>query len=423
MTIDWKTRVSFYLIVVLSLLVITEALSFGLGKLYGREIFSREEEYFASVDRAAFQRWQVSPWYDDRLGWNVPTKPTTWAAKGCLKKMMSYFNQDEHRGTPRPGIAAVALFGDSYTYGQEVEESYTTAAALERFIDAPVLNYGVPAASPTQAVLKFERLAQRQELPKVAVLVIMHENIWRVVNSFRPALYFGSFDSGFGMRPYIAGDTLVEAPVILNYDEFVVEAKRRFQQDFWARPRFTFPYSVSLFRAVTSNTFYFNHIASWGRPAMSYEYQSDNPMRRALTVVIDRWRSSVSAKGITPFVLFVPIAAGDRGVSSQYVESLNASAGQTFAFEFEDPAMDWQRYNLDPDRGCHPTPYGYERIAAFIASRIMTSPLRVSGDPAMGLKTEVKRVLARVRGIELLEQSRNYPGTALQVLPGTVEKK
>jgi hypothetical protein len=156
---------------------------------------------------------------------------------------------------------------------------------------------------------------------------------------------------------------------------------------------------------------------------MSYEYQSDNPMRRALTVVIDRWRSSVSAKGITPFVLFVPIAAGDRGVSTQYVESLNASAGQTFAFEFEDPTMDWQRYNLNPERGCHPTPYGYERIAAFIASRIMTSPLRVSGNTRMGLKTEVKRVLARIRGIEQLEQSRNYPGTALEVLPGTVEKK
>ena len=88
---------------------------------------------------------------------------------------------------------------------------------------------------------------------------------------------------------------------------------------------------------------------------------------------------SVSAKGITPFVLFVPIAAGDRGVSTRYVASLNSSASQTFAFEFEDPAMDWQRYKLKPTGGCHPTPYGYERIAAFIASRIMTSPLRVSG--------------------------------------------
>jgi hypothetical protein len=105
-----------------------------------------------------------------------------------------------------------------------------------------------------------------------------------------------------------------------QYDEFVVEAKRRFEQDFWARPRFTFPYSVSLFHAVTSNTFYFNNIASWGRPAMSYEYQSENPLRRALTAAIDRWRSSVSAKGITPFVLFVPLAAGDRGVSTQYVK-------------------------------------------------------------------------------------------------------
>jgi hypothetical protein len=371
-------QVSFYLAGVAFLLTLTEAMSFVFGSVYGDKIFSQEDAYFGSIDRAAFERWHASPWYDARLGWNLPTKPMTETKKNCLGQMVSYSYQDEHRGTPRPGVAAVALFGDSYTYGEEVDDNYTTAAALERFIDAPVLNYGAPGFSPTQAVLKFERLAQRHELPKVAVLVVMHENIRRVVNSFRPA-YLSNFDPGFWIRPYIAGDVLVEAPVIANYDEFVVEAKRRFKQDFWARPRFTFPYSWSLFRAVTSNSFWFNNIASWGSPATSYEYQSDNPLRRALTAVIDRWRSSVSAKGITPFVLFVPIAAGDKGVSTQYVTSLNSSAGQTFAFEFEDPAMDWQRYKLKPKGGCHPTPYGYERIAAFIASRIMTSPLRVSG--------------------------------------------
>lgn len=371
-------RLGFFLIGVACFFLLVEVMSFAFCEFFRKDFFSREADYFAQVDRAAFERWLGSPWYDEKLGWNVPTRPTTTTAKECHKKMLSYFNQDEHRGTPRPGVPALALFGDSFTYGIEAAENETTAAALERIIDAPVLNYGIPAGSPVQAVLKFERLAETRQLPKVAVLVIMHENIRRVVNSFRPALYFNTPEIGLWMRPYVDGDQVIEAPRIKDYDEFVTEAKRRFKQDFWARPRLSFPYTISLYQALTGNTFFYNNAASWGMPATSYDYKTDNSLRVALTAIIDRWRSSVSAKGIMPYVLFVPYGAGDRGVSAEYAERLNANAGQTFAFEFDDPAMDWERYNLNPERGCHPTPYGYERIAEFIASHIVKSTLQTS---------------------------------------------
>jgi hypothetical protein len=174
----------------------------------------------------------------------------------------------------------------------------------------------------------------------------------------------------FGLKPFVAGEKLVTTPYPQDYDAFVQEAKRRFAQDFWARPRFSFPYSVSLFNAATSNAFYFNKIASRGVPPYAFENATENPLRIALSATINRWRSSVSAQGIKPFVLFVPGDPADNGVAADYVALLNATAGQTFAFEFDDPDMDWRHYNLQPS-ACHPSPYGYEHIASFIARKIL----------------------------------------------------
>src|SRR5690349_3843078 len=136
--------------------MLVEALSFAVGSLVRREIFSSEDAYFARLDHAEFERSRLSPWFDAELGWNVPTKKATETRPNCLDQKVTYSYQDEYRGTPGPGIALVALFGDSFTYGDEVDDNSTTAAALERLIKAPVLNYGVPGFGPEQAVLKFE---------------------------------------------------------------------------------------------------------------------------------------------------------------------------------------------------------------------------------------------------------------------------
>jgi hypothetical protein len=53
--------------------------------------------------------------------------------------------------------------------------------------------------------------------------------------------------------------------------------------------------------------------------------------------------------------------------------ALNAGAGETFAFEFDNPDMDWNLYNLAPGGRCHPSSYGYEHIAYYIANQILAS--------------------------------------------------
>jgi hypothetical protein len=369
----YRRKAGFVAVGVVLFAALAELLSFAFGFFFAPDLFSMEESYFASIDESKFAKWRTSPWFDADLGWNTPTALTSETKRNCRGKDITYSYQDEHRGFPRSGIPAIALFGDSFTHGDEVDDASTSAAALEGLIDAPVLNYGVPGFGPDQAVLKFERLAQQRMLPGVAVLVIMHENIRRTVNSFRPA-YYAVTDVRFGLKPFIAGEAPVKLSFPADYVAFISEARRRFAEDFWARPRFRFPYTLSLFRAVTGNAFFFLRIASRDGKRFSYEYASDNPLRTALTAVIKQWRSSVSAQGIKPFVLFVPSNRGDDGVAASYAMLLNAQAGTTFAFEFDDPDLDWRYYNLRPGR-CHPSPYGQERIALFIAREILTPAL------------------------------------------------
>lgn len=373
-------KLSFYAIGAMLFALLIEMLSFTFGAFFAPKMFSSEDEYFAAVRPSLFEQWKTSPLFDAELGWNNPRQRMTETKQNCLGHDVRYTYGDEQRGVARPGVPAVALFGDSYTAGAEVDDDSTMSAALERIINAPVVNFGFGASGPDQSVLKFERLASGRKMPKLAILVITHENIRRVVNSFRSVLVSG-IDTPFSLKPYIAGDAWVKAKNVASYDEFLAEAKRRFKQDFWATPRFAFPYSISLFRAVTSNSFYYRNIASWGRPRYFYEYSTDNPLLTALTTVIDRWRSSVSAAGSVPIILFVPSDARDRGVSADYVKSLNARAGQTFAFEFDDPSMDWDRYNLKRTGACHPSPYGQERIAAFIADKILKQGQSLSALP------------------------------------------
>src|SRR5437867_278250 len=125
-----RKRAGFFVISIALLLALTEGLSFVFGRFVAPELFSNERACFASIDQANYEIWQQSPWFDAELGWNTPTIPTSESKRNCIKQEVQYSYQDQYRGIPLPGVPAVALFGDSYTFGDEVDDDATSAAAL-----------------------------------------------------------------------------------------------------------------------------------------------------------------------------------------------------------------------------------------------------------------------------------------------------
>jgi hypothetical protein len=70
------------------------------------------------------------------------------------------------------GERVIAVVGDSFTFGDEVDDDATWPAALERILDLPVKNGGVFGYSLTQAVLRAEALLERFQVSTLVVSFI-----------------------------------------------------------------------------------------------------------------------------------------------------------------------------------------------------------------------------------------------------------
>ena len=91
-----------------------------------------------------------------------------------------------------PGRPILAV-GDSFTFGDEVEDSSTWAAYLEKTLNRRVLNAGVGAYGIDQAVLRAELLLSQYD-PAVVILSFISDDINRTEFSYYPY--------GRGWKPY-----------------------------------------------------------------------------------------------------------------------------------------------------------------------------------------------------------------------------
>ncbi len=81
-------------------------------------------------------------------------------------------NGDQRPGRARPVTLVV---GDSFAFGDEVLDSESWPAVLERAIDAPVVNAAIPGFGLDQSVLRAERLAPVVDPDRVLVSFIPHD--------------------------------------------------------------------------------------------------------------------------------------------------------------------------------------------------------------------------------------------------------
>ncbi|MCB9877883.1 MAG: hypothetical protein H6835_09805 [Planctomycetes bacterium] len=85
---------------------------------------------------------------------------------------------------PRPDGPLIVCVGDSFTFGDEVDDDQTWPAALERLLDRPVRNGGVFGYSFTQTVLRGEQLLDRLQ-PQVLIVSLIADDLLRSCYSRR----------------------------------------------------------------------------------------------------------------------------------------------------------------------------------------------------------------------------------------------
>jgi lysophospholipase L1-like esterase len=158
---------------------------------------------------------------------------------------------------PDPGLdACVALFGDSFTWGDEVGPEHAYGNVLAGMLDCRVANYGVGGYGTDQAALRYLRVIN-DDAP-VVVLGHFSDNITRNVNQLRDLIAGGRF--GLKPRFVIEGGELVEVPLPqLSASQYAAAASRAgellpYEYFRPGRPGaagvFSFPFTRAVFNAA-----------------------------------------------------------------------------------------------------------------------------------------------------------------------------
>src|SRR5262245_19507134 len=151
--------------------------------------------------------------FDRELG-GVATPGVDWLHDGVRYQN----NADGLRGDrtysamPAVGTRRISAYGDSFTYCEQVEFQDCWTRGLEQELpNTEVLNFGVPGFGPDQAWLRYQRSGEAWH-SCVVLIGHMVENVNRVVNRFRPFIWYGAGPPGAKPRFLLEGDQLVLLP-------------------------------------------------------------------------------------------------------------------------------------------------------------------------------------------------------------------
>lgn len=267
-------------------------------------------------DKTDLSRERIDAWlqntYHPVLGWNIPKAQRN--------------NLDTRRDQDYPAKEAykIKAFGDSFTYGAEVDADQTYAAHIEQITGWDCLNYGVGAYGPDQALLKYRLTEVRSEY---TILGILCENIGRLV-SHNLALYMREW--GPPKPRFVAENgtfALLENPIAepeaayrLLDDDFQASLKRH---DYWpyfyehklqAPPRLQWPATLTVVKHLP---FFYNRAVievqrrlkpTYEVEKLTYKYYHlyDDTTSEALSIlkfVVDEFVAEAQARGEQPIVL------------------------------------------------------------------------------------------------------------------------
>jgi hypothetical protein len=167
--------------------------------------------------------------HDPELGW-VPRAGFA-SARNVWGKRVSIDEQSLRRnGAPgdRGSARPVLMVGDSFVFGDEVDDEETQPAHLEQILGAPVVNAGVFGYGIDQSVLRAERLVPELR-PRALVLGFIPDDIERISISVRTG----------AEKPYFELDARGE---LVLHNVPTSPARPRVDEIGWARSVFGYSY-------------------------------------------------------------------------------------------------------------------------------------------------------------------------------------
>ncbi|MEM7426660.1 MAG: hypothetical protein AAF441_11220 [Pseudomonadota bacterium] len=235
--------------------------------------------------------------YDARLGW-IP--------KGDLDEHGARVDTSGHSYA----TACVEMYGDSFTWSDEVQGRHAWPNDLSGFLGCRVLNFGVGGYGSDQALLRY---LGNQRHADIAVLNHLSENIMRNANQLRNLIYPGKqlalkprfvLEKGtlkYVSVPEVDVNQLDQAATRLVHEFFVPDGKSGI------RSEFTFPYTYTLLGMATGH--YRISARLRGEPAHARFYDADHPAGglELTSRIVGRFVAEARAKGQIPLITIIPM--------------------------------------------------------------------------------------------------------------------
>jgi len=287
-----------WLVALLLVVAVVEALSFAAAKM-----LLPTGLLVARPDLTGYAKYLQER--DQVLGWPSPAVFGTGEYDVSGSRVVPAFPDDSHS-------SCVALFGDSFTWGDEVEPEHAYGNVLAELLDCRVANYGVGGYGTDQAAIRFMQVVD-DDAP-VVILGHFSENIIRNINQLRDFIVGGRF--GFKPRFVLRYGELSQIPLpSLSAEEYrdVIDRAADLLPHEYFRPGtwgaagvMQFPYT----RAIAHTVLHYRVVSAVQgiRPTYAPFYQPDHPSRalditvkmlaRAEAFAVDRKQRFV--------VLFIP---------------------------------------------------------------------------------------------------------------------
>jgi hypothetical protein len=251
--------------------------------------------------------------FDKELGWTLLPSVSLPESHDRTNAMGMRADREYTYAKP-PGVMRIAAFGDSFTYGAEVDNDSSWCQQLEKSqAGLEVLNFGVSAYGTDQAYLRYLRDAAPFEID-VVLLGLQLENALRNVSVYRPAYYHrtatAATKSRFRLSPEGALELVPNPADSRAHLRELIESRKLLDliahEDFWVR-RAPLAYRDSPLFASSLARILYGSYENWGRdPARYYQDPASEPYRTTHAIIREMHRRVVDERGARFFVVILP---------------------------------------------------------------------------------------------------------------------
>ncbi|MGA9754990.1 MAG: hypothetical protein WBV23_07590 [Desulfobaccales bacterium] len=264
-----RKRYLYYSILMIFNLFLMELCAYGVGDFLAKShrVFYQEESDLH--DYADYLRYR-----DPVLGWTSTLPDKKDRDKMGSRPIPAYPDPDRFP-------SCISLYGDSFTYAEEVDDDHAWSNLLSKLEQCRVANYAVGGYGTDQAYLRF-KLNQNDESP-IVILGIFSDNIIRNVNQLRNLYY----PMRYGLTPKFilnrTGDLeLVPLPEMskADYEKLVKDPNSFLPYEYFRLDgpqgpfKLRFPFTISLIKSWR----HFRVIPRiMGRPYWADFYQENHP--------------------------------------------------------------------------------------------------------------------------------------------------